>query len=136
MLGGGNPVGSNPAGTGKGINYIRTGENNFAYAYSGDIGASQTATTALEFDTGNETIVGHLNFNQQCEFANQASGTYSAQVSMNGEVVALKLLEGTDFYDPELDIIIPPFSRFKIEIKSAENSADEKITVVLTGRVY
>ena len=47
MLGGGNSVGSNPAGTGKGINYIRTEDRTFAFANSGEIGASQTAQTAL-----------------------------------------------------------------------------------------
>ena len=136
MLGGGNSVGGNPSGTGKGINYVRTKEATFAFAYSGEIGASQTAQTALQFETGTETIVGHLNFTQQCEFANQASGSYAAQISINSEVIALKLLEGTDFYDPELDIIIPPFSKVEIEVKSGENTSAEKITVVLTGRVY
>ena len=136
MLGGGNPVGSNPAGTGKGVNYIRTGERTFAFANSGEIGASQTAQTALELDTGNETIVGQIDFNPQCEISNLQSGTYAGTVSINDEVIAIKLLEGTDFYNPNLNIIIPAYSRVKIEVKSGENTDGEKITVLLTGRVY
>ena len=136
MLGGGNSVGSNPAGTGKGINYIRTKEATFAFANSGEIGASQTAQTALQFETGSETIVGQIDFNPQCEISNLQSGTYAGSVSINDEVIAIKLLEGTDFYNPNLNIIIPAYSRVKIEVKSGENTDGEKITVLLTGRVY
>ena len=134
--GAGNVAGSNPAGTGTGLNFIRTDEGTFAFANSGAIGASTTSSIVLQFNMGSNTLVGHINFNQQCQYANQASGVYSAQVSYNDEVIALKLVEATDFYDPSLNIVIPPYTDVKIEVKSADDTSTEKITVVLTGRVY
>ena len=58
--GAGNVAGSNPAGTGSTINYIRTKERNFAYAYSGVISVANTETTLLSFTTGNETVVSKI----------------------------------------------------------------------------
>ena len=134
--GAGNVAGSNPAGTGTSLNFIRTSEGNFAFGDSGALDASTTSQVALKFNMGSNTLVGTINFNQQCEYANAGSGVYAAKVTYDSEVIALKLLESTDHYDPSLNIIIPPYTDVTVEVKSTEDSADEKITIVLTGRVY
>jgi len=63
LTGGGgapNVAGANPAGTGSSINYIRTGDRTFAYAYSGATVVNNTAVTALKFTTGSLTVMGSI----------------------------------------------------------------------------
>ena len=70
LVGGGgasNVAGSNPAGVGSSINYVRTDEGNFAYAFSGDVvdaGTGSANTTMLDFTTGNETIMAEIGFTE------------------------------------------------------------------------
>ena len=62
LVGGGgapNVAGSNPTGTGTGLNYI----GDHAYAYSGEVDNNgSSATTALKFTTGNEYVLGQMHF--------------------------------------------------------------------------
>ena len=62
LVGGGgapNVAGSNPTGTGTGLNYI----GDHAYAYSGEVdNDGSSATTALKFTTGNEYVLGQMHF--------------------------------------------------------------------------
>ena len=65
LVGGGgapNVGGSNPTGTGKGINYIRTRDNIFVFGYSGEVLVDQSSPELLSFTTGTETIVGKVQF--------------------------------------------------------------------------
>ena len=65
--GAGNVAGSNPAGVGSSINYVRTDEGNFAYAFSGTLqmqAQAQQNTTMLDFTTGNETIMAEIGFTE------------------------------------------------------------------------
>ena len=49
---------SNPAGTGVNLNYI----GNRVYAHSGALTEVGSLTTALEFTTGSELIIGKMQF--------------------------------------------------------------------------
>ena len=132
--GAGNTAGSNPSGTGSSVNYVRTEEGNFAYGYSGTITANGSDTTALEFTTGNETIVGKCY--PTCNSDDLSTAFMGFQVKFNSEIIIIykeKRDLGAQLEIP-LDIVIPPFTH--VEVIFPNNSTAADLTAVLTGRVY
>tara|TARA_Y100001938_G_C7900980_1_gene334656 strand:- start:227 stop:643 length:417 start_codon:yes stop_codon:yes gene_type:complete len=138
MLGGGNPVGgSNPAGTGSSINYIRTEKKILAYAYSGEIvipaGTAAPDTTLLKFATGNETIDGTI----MVGLDNQGAPTVGLEAIINGEVVySIKFDAGgpaSFIADTPLYLLIPPYSNFEFKVGLNDN---QPMTAALRGLVY
>jgi len=131
MLGGGNPVGgSNPSGTGKGLNYI----GNHAYAYSGEIAISASSsanTTMLNFQTGNEYIVGKLNF------SNDSGGTSDVYIDIKIDSQVVFTARYSQAYqatnEQPLPILIPPFAKIEVIMGSDGN---ENMTAHYLGRVY
>jgi len=133
--GAGNTAGSNPAGTGSVLNYV----GNHVYAYSGTFSATTSAQTTLEFTTGPEYIVGQMVTNGAILFSN-AGGLKSAfQISLNGEIVALTQIDNQTDHSPgppTIPLILPPFTKVKVEVDSDDNNASVFSTTMFTGRVY
>ncbi len=128
------------SGTFSGVNTLQfTPDNKHAYAYSGEIDSSQTATTALEFSNNSEYIIFEAFFNGPIKFSDPNTGREANwQISLNDQVIALIRCDSS-----ESDInntgyfkfIIPPFSTVKIEVDSNDDATDYKNCVLLTGKV-
>ena len=138
MLGGGNPVGgSNPAGTGTSLNFIRTEKQILAYAYSGEIsitaGSGAPDTTILKFVTANETIDGTI----MVGLDNAGAPTVGFEAIINGEVVySIRFDAGgpaSFIADTPLYLLIPPYSNFEFRVGINDNQA---MTAALRGLVY
>ena len=134
--GAGNVAGGNPAGTGTSLNYI----GNFVYANSGPFSSSTSAQTMLNFTTGAEIIKGKITCFGQVKFTDPANGGMSTwELSYNSEVVSLQRLDTSAADMPSqgfIDLVIPPFTLVTLKVVSYENTADEELTAMFTGRVY
>ena len=131
------PTSASVASTGKGIRYI----GNRAFCFSGENQINTSAVEALSFTSGSGYIVGSFVFGGAIKYSDIGNGTINAwQVSFNDLVVALvKVATNTDDQPAMVtyDIIIPPQTRVKVEVKdSASTSAGFFTTTTFTGRVY
>jgi len=133
------PTSASTASTGKGIRYI----GNYAYALSGAYEAATTAFTMLEFTTGSGLIRAEFCLNGQVRFSADVDqgGDSGFQISLNDEIVALVRLDtvGSNPGGPGAlfsRMIIPPFTRVKVEGISKEDNVNEHITCNMHGRVY
>jgi len=132
MLGGGNPVGSNPAGTGAGLNYI----GNHAYAYSGSVDANNVETTALQFDTGNEYILAEFNL---C--SSQTTGDdFKFRIEMNGEDIMVTTITGpydiSEHMNQPLKLVIPANTKVRVTFTNVSTSSAREWFATMSGRVY
>ena len=134
--GAGNPVGSNPAGTGTGLNYI----GNFAYASSGAIQTLTTAAPHLNFTTGAEFIVGELQLQGACNIGDVPDGEVVAFViKVNGEVVAQPKVGTAAEAMPSVEhykILLPSYSKVEVEVIAAASNTGWKTSASFVGRVY
>jgi len=130
--GAGNVAGSNPAGTGAGINYIV----NHAYAYSGVISVNNNETTMLLFSTGNQYVLGQINFNT----GSTSNDDYLYKVKLNGEIVQEYIFTGSpaDRARPDntIPILLPSHSRVELTATNVTDTSDNNQIVSITGRVY
>ena len=124
---------SNPAGVGSSINYVRTEDGNFAYAYSGDVvdaGTGGANTIMLDFTTGNETIMADIGFTE----AERASEAVFFKIIINSSTVVNVAYDASPSYtNVPYTVLIPPHSH--VEVKWG-CSATETGTSWLSGRVY
>lgn len=132
MLGGGNPVGSNPAGTGSNINYI----GNHAYLYSGTVGVNGSETTLFDADIAdNQYIVAKL----QISNGSSSNDTMTYKVKINGEIIVQFTLNQvtTNLYtsDEPIHLILVGGSNVEVTAQSAGVSLRDH-TATLTGVVY
>jgi len=132
MLGGGNPVGSNPAGTGAGLNYI----GNHAYAYSGAVDANNVETTALQFDTGNEYIVAEFNLS-----SSQVTGDdFRFRIEMNGEDIMVTTITGpydiSEHMNQPLKLVIPANTKVRVTFTNVSTTNAREWFATMSGRVY
>jgi len=132
MLGGGNPVGSNPAGTGAGLNYI----GNHAYAYSGSVDANNVETTALQFDTGNEYILAEFNL---C--SSQTTGDdFKFRIEMNGEDIMVTTITGpydiSEHMNQPLKLVIPANTKVRVTFTNVSTASAREWFATMSGRVY
>jgi len=120
--------GSNPSGTGTGLNYI----GDRVYAYSGIIGATSSGNTYLLFTTGNQYIVGGI----ICNYAENQSTDVTYQINFDGQVIQkwLSLGPGPDTSQFPVALVIPPYTKVEVIITAVSGDIDQ--TVTLTGRVY
>ena len=139
LVGGGgapNVSGSNPAGTGTSLNYI----GNHAYAYSGAIQANTSSVTHLEFTTGNSYIHGTLYFTACAKLSDISGGAPSGcQVSFDDQVVSVLKAESQTENSPTdntMSIIIPPYTRVKVEVQTTTTASGFLTSVTIVGRVY
>ena len=139
--GAGNTAGSSPSGTGSSINFLRYPEKTLAYAYSGAVTVDGTDIVALNFATGNESIVGKLQI-QWLENGADASDSYY-NLELNGEVIAGNLI-GTGHGEPRptmnpenwIPILIPPYSTFKCLLTMLSGGGSIQLGVTLIGEAY
>ena len=133
MLGGGNPVGDNPAGTGAGLNYV----GDHVYANSGTVDVTNANETMLDFTTGSGSyIVAKLQI--QSEAGSGDDMLFS--VSFNGELIMNNYVSSTfqespDFGAP-LRLVIPPHTRVIVTGDNQAGATVRKCYAILTGRVY
>ena len=124
--------GSNPAGTGTSLNYVRFKDKTLAYAYSGAIAVPTGGATMLAFETMNEAIIGHIQYN----IGEDTGNNFRCDVILNGQtnisyVIALDNREATNV----LYIVIPPYT--KVEIKGTNlSSGANDCFLSLSGEVY
>ena len=126
-------------GVGRGLQYI--GE--YAYAFSGAYDAASTAFTMLEFTTGSGVLRAEFCLNGQVRFTADVDqgGDSGFQISLNDIIVTLVRLDtvGSNPGGPGAlfsRMIIPPFTRVKVEAVSKDNDANEHITCNMHARVY
>ena len=132
MLGGGNPVSSNPAGTGSNINYI----GNHAYLYSGVVGVDNNETTLFEASIAqNQYIVAKL----QIFNGSESNDNFIYKIKINGEIVMQYTLGqlSTSLYssDEPLELILVGGSKIEVTAINVGVSSREH-TATLTGVVY
>ena len=132
MLGGGNPVSANPAGTGSNINYI----GKHAYLYSGVVGVGSSETTIFEADVANnQYIVAQL----QIFNGSVSNDDFTYKIKINNEIILQYTIGqvSTNLYtsDEPIDLILVGGSRIEV---TAQNSGvtPRDHTATLTGEVY
>ena len=135
VSGAGNTAGSNPAGTGSGLNYI----GDHAYAYSGTFSSLNSSQTMLDFTTGSSVVVGRVHCNGAVNVADVNAGLVDAfTVTMDGQTIALLKTEtGSERqWAAWVDVIIPPFTHVTVTTIAAASNAAWLVTALITGRVY
>jgi 3-polyprenyl-4-hydroxybenzoate decarboxylase len=139
--GGGSPNvsgGANPSGTGSGLNYI----GNHVYAYSGTFASTNSATTMLNFTTGNQYIRGNMTCNAAIDFdtGNIDSGVSSGfRIKLDGQIIALLKTDSGSEDMPSNSIqemLIPPHSIVTVERIASGTNSSFLNSVTFTGRVY
>ena len=92
----------------------------------------------LDFTTNSEYIVGKLITSGAISFASTGGLKSAFKVSLNDQIIALTLVDNqTDHSSSvtKLNIILPPFSRVKIEVDSDDTNAGALSTALFTGKV-
>ncbi len=121
---------ANPAGTGTSINFI--GKHAYAYNYNS---AASGVFTALDFNTGNEYIVGFVSAGQD----NKVGSEHEFRIKINGEIIfeskndnGVQVTAYSPFTSP-INVLLPANSHIQIEV---EVSATTPVAVTFTGEVY
>jgi len=136
--GAGNVAGGNPAGTGQSINYLRTSEGTWVYAYSGAVSLNNETKTVLKFSIGPEVIIGKIQLTTKA--IDLASGkVVRIKIYLDDQVIidqgpGIATTLGPFDFDP-LYVNIPPYSKVKVEVQSSDTSGTNFYTT-LTGRLY
>jgi len=121
--------------TGRGIRYV--GE--YAYAYSGQYPAESSTQIVLEFESGSGLISGTFSCNVFLQYDNVSVRQGAFLISFNDIIIA-----GLTASDANEDmpatvtqkLIIPPFTKVKVEAIASSGDSDNFATVNFTGRVY
>lgn len=122
------------AGTGLGINYIGTGKNQHAYAYSGVIDLTGSAVNYLDFTTaGASYIVGKIKIS--ADWSGLSSTELYIQFFMNGDHILFERDTGNNYVPGNLEwpIFLPPNARFQVQLNAG---ATQEADVIFVGRVY
>ena len=135
MLGGGNPVGgTNPRGTGTGLNFI----GNHCYAYSGSIAITSQVQTMLDFTTGNEYSVVKIQTGITQGGGGAQSDDIETVVKINGQVVMARMLSHNNESGAleAIDLLIAPFTHVEITCDNIQGTTSTPTQVTITGRTY
>jgi hypothetical protein len=126
-------------GTFEGVGTLQfSPDNKYCYAYSGGFGSTTSSQTMLDFTTNGEYIVAKLITSGSIGFDTPGGLKSAFKISLNGSIIALTLVDNqTDHSSSvtKLNIILPPFSRFKVEVDSDDTNAGALSTAVFTGKV-
>jgi hypothetical protein len=124
------------AGAGLELNYV----GNHVYGYSGGLAASTSSQTALSFTTGNEVIVGEMQYNVPVRFLSDGQGKSGVcEIKMNGLLIANLSGDNASRDSPTsetMKIIIPPYTLVVMNVISGTDSADHLCSVSLVGRIH
>ena len=132
IAGAGNPVGgSNPAGAGKGINYI----GDHVYANSGEITVTGSLTEMLAFSTGtNQYIVAEI----QMASEGASGNDFFLEMKLNDQIIMSSFMSSDTTPYPTgprpINVLIPGDSTFSFALLA--DSGSRVWTVTLVGRVY
>ena len=137
LVGGGgapNVAGSNPTGTGTGINYVRTRNNTFVFGYSGEVLVDQSSPELLSFTTGTETIVGKVQFNY---YDTSGDNDILWTLNINDEIVqsAYQNQAYTPFFN-EIYVVIPAYSIVTFTGYNVSSNTGRKCAASITGEVF
>ena len=137
LVGGGGAAntagGTNPAGTGSGLNYI--GEH--VYANSGGIAATNANDTLLDFTTGGEAyIVAEIQIGSETG----SGDDFRYSILFNGEAIMDNYANNTYQTNPNfgypMRLIIPGQTRVQVKADNLSVSTARTTYATLTGRVY
>ena len=123
--------GSNPSGTGSGLNYI----GDHAYGYSGTIAITGTSVpvTMLDFTTGPQYIRATFQFQSVEAGGNDLNFT----IKMDSQVIATQSVNAAkEFYHAPIELIIPPYTRVICDGLNVDVATGRDSTATITGRVY
>jgi len=123
-------------GTQKGLSVI----GSHCYAYSGLSASSTTEKNVLEFNSGDDYIVGAFTFTGGATLTTVTSGNTSVwRITLNGELIALVKTETTNEDMPSSEIfkiVLPPLTYIQIGLISDQNDGAMFNSASLTGRIY
>ena len=122
--------------TGKALQF--TNDNKHCYSYSGSLSIDASATkTFLDFMTNSEYIKGQITIGRNVK----TSAEHEVFVYLNDVLVFYSKMDNGNTVTNQtpnsipLELIIPPFTTLKLDIKSADAATTQK-TAVFTGRAY
>ena len=123
--------------TGLGLRYV----GNYAYAFSGHLAVDTSAVLHFSFTSGSGVLVADLYCNGATKLSDPGAGRTTVwYLSFNDILVAgLKTdSAAADFAGPTIHnkIIIPPFTKVKLEAYSESSTADRLTSAVISSRVY
>ena len=120
------------ASTGKGIRYI----GNWAYAYSGEVASSATDfVTLLEYTTGS----GLIDFEWEYDYSSNSGDDAGFRLQLNDITVASIFVNGgvtTPSDERQHRIIIPPFTKVRMQARNQSNNETIFFFGRMSGRVY
>ena len=132
--GAGNTAGSGgTAGTGKGLNIVRTSEATFAFAFSGIVPCNNVATTLMNFTSGSEVIEGKM----QIFYAEHIEQDMDYTLQMNGEIITKFFVN--DKFDGDVNwfpILIPPYTHVVLTAQNIVDSDTVDQCATIIGRLY
>jgi len=124
--------------TGPGIQY--TQDNLHCFAYSGEYSTTTSSQIVIQFTTPSAYLLIDVYFTGPTQFSDPNSGREANwQVSFNDIVIATAhtdTSEGDIVQQPQLKLLVPPFTDVKIEVDGNDSAALMKNCALLTGRVY
>tara|TARA_R100001530_G_C4262607_1_gene140907 strand:+ start:98 stop:532 length:435 start_codon:yes stop_codon:yes gene_type:complete len=129
--------GTNPAGIGNTLNII----GDYAYCYTGNHAANQTAVEAMKFTTGNYIFKGTLQANMGTQNAGVGTSTAVtiAQTELNGSIVS-HIIAGNAGADSltsvDQPLLLAPYTEVVVKLRSNEDEVTRFMTATLTGRIY
>ena len=136
IAGAGNPTqGSNPAGTGTSLNYVRDGTGlTHCYAYSGAISVTDTNEhKLLSFTTGNEhSLVEFIFWRRSWEDDDIAYYVEMDEQQVLAWIGRVAEPQGTN----QQVMLIPPFTLVEAYVDKQQNTADSLVGINITGRTY
>jgi len=134
--GAGNPVGGSFTGPAEALEII----GDHAYAYSGTFESVNASQTMLSFTSGNFYTVGEFSFNGPIDFTGATQGGVAVyNILFNGSVVAAGKSDTATQDMPAQTtqkVIISPYTEVEFKARCDEDSSDELISAIYTGRIY
>jgi len=113
---------------------------NHAYAYSGQIQASDTPVQHLLFTTGNTYLVGTIDCLGPVKADDIGSGTISVfLITFNGTEISTVKVESEVEDQPSnssISLIIPPRTEVKVTVDSTAGTTGLLTSCNITGRIY
>ena len=115
-----------------------TNDNKRCYSYSGDLSIDAGDTvTFLNFATNSEYIKGQIQIGRNVK----TSAEHEVFVYLDDVLIFYSKMDNATSVTNQtpntipLTLIIPPFTTFKLDVKSSDSATSQK-TAVFTGRAY
>ena len=94
----------------------------------------------FDFQTPDQVVEGEFTFNGQTRYLQPGLGGYSAfQISFNGNIVHISKCDTGNNDTPTQTfqkVVIPPNTDVVVECLSGEDTANELLTAVFSGKVH